>query len=194
MTVQLIRQHYRKTRQALSSDELNQNALLLKHRIDSYLGRIRAQKIAAYLSVQGEISLNPWIAGNQKHKIYLPKLYEVTTTKLRFAALSEKTVWTHNRFKILEPDCGWGETLEANQLDIILMPLVAFDSSGNRLGMGGGYYDRSLAFRRSRTHWLKPRLVGVAHSCQQHPQLPQQAWDIPLDCIITENEIIYPAG
>jgi len=192
MTVNSIRQHYRKTRQALSSTELNQHALLLKHNIDLYLGLIRPQKIAAYLAVQSEISLNPWIAGNHQHRIFLPKLYEVSDIKLRFAQLCERTRWTHNRFKIAEPDCGWDETLEANQLDIILMPLVAFDRNGNRLGMGGGYYDRSLAFRRSRMHWLKPRLIGVAHSCQEHPQLPRQDWDVPLDGIITEKEIIYP--
>ena len=75
-------------------------------------------------------------------------------------------------------------------MDVILLPLVAFDRKGYRLGMGGGYYDRSLAFRRSRQQWRRPRLIGVAHSCQQHPGLPQQHWDVPLDCIITESEII----
>jgi len=73
------------------------------------------------------------------------------------------------------------------------MPLVAFDRQGYRLGMGGGYYDRSLAFRCSRRQWLKPTLVGVAHSCQEHPSLPHEYWDVPLAYIITEQEIITPS-
>ena len=61
------------------------------------------------------------------------------------------------------------------------------------MGMGGGFYDRTLAFRRSREHWIKPQLIGVAHSCQQHPGLPRQPWDVPLDAIITERDIIVTA-
>jgi 5-formyltetrahydrofolate cyclo-ligase len=71
-------------------------------------------------------------------------------------------------------------------LDVILMPLVAFDGQGNRLGMGAGYYDRTLAFLRHRRHWRKPRIIGLAYEFQRMPALPAEPWDVPLDGIITE--------
>ncbi len=187
-----IRQQFRKTRRSLSDRTQTLNAISLKQNINCFLGFSSQLKIAAYMAVQGEISLNPWIFKNIKQHVFLPKLYETISPELRFAALNEKTEWEKNRFNILEPKAHWGNTLHPHQLDIILTPLVAFDRKGHRLGMGGGYYDRSLAFRRSRKKWCKPKLVGIAHSCQEYPQLPHHSWDIPLDIIITENEIIYP--
>ena len=72
------------------------------------------------------------------------------------------------------------------------MPLVAFDSSGHRLGMGGGYYDASLAVLQMRSHWHKPRLVGLAHEFQRIDHLAVDEWDVPLHGILT-NERFYPA-
>jgi 5-formyltetrahydrofolate cyclo-ligase len=69
------------------------------------------------------------------------------------------------------------------------MPLVAFDEQGNRLGMGGGFYDRTLAYLKYRQHRRKPVLAGLAHEIQKIGQLTTQSWDIPLDCIITENKL-----
>ncbi|MBC8509947.1 MAG: 5-formyltetrahydrofolate cyclo-ligase [Chloroflexi bacterium] len=190
MNPNAIRQQYRQARRSLSVTEQTQHAIRLQNNIDTFLRFSHPIRIAAYLATQGEISLDRWISANPKQRIYLPKLYEVIAPKLRFAELTSGTRWTHNRFNIIEPDCHWGDTLSAQRMDVILLPLVAFDRKGYRLGMGGGYYDRSLAFRRSRQQWRRPRLIGVAHSCQQHPGLPQQHWDVPLDCIITESEII----
>ena len=192
MSIQQIRQLYRQTRRQLSTSTQTENATLLKNNINDFLGFSSRLKIAAYIAVQGEISLSPWISDNLKQRIYLPKLYETIAPHLRFAELTENTHWKKNRFNILEPDILWGESLHPRKLDVILIPLVAFDRKGYRLGMGGGYYDRTLAFRCSRQKWLKPRLIGVAHSCQEHARLPRQSWDVPLDNIITENEIITP--
>ena len=72
-------------------------------------------------------------------------------------------------------------------LDLILLPLVGFDLKGNRLGMGGGYYDRTLSYLRHRRFWIKPRLVGVAHECQKVDSLIARPWDIPLDAVVTET-------
>ena len=131
------------------------------------------RRIAAYLATGGEISLGPWISRQRQHRIYLPKLYEPLEPRLRFAELTAATQWMQNRFSITEPAGHWGNTRHPRELDIILMPLVAFDGDGNRMGMGGGYYDRSLAFRRGRQSWRKPRLIGVAHSLQEHAALPK---------------------
>ena len=71
------------------------------------------------------------------------------------------------------------------------MPLVGFDAAGNRLGMGGGFYDRTLAFMQ-RVPRPSPVLIGVAHQCQQEAQLPAAAWDIPLQLIVTDKKTIRP--
>ncbi|BBN82699.1 hypothetical protein PA25_26840 [Pseudoalteromonas sp. A25] len=73
------------------------------------------------------------------------------------------------------------------ELDYLLMPLVAFDHLGNRLGMGGGYYDKTLA-RYYKEHMKKPELIGLAHDCQKVEQLPTEAWDVPLQQIITPSK------
>jgi 5-formyltetrahydrofolate cyclo-ligase len=190
MSIQTIRQQFRQTRRDLSPLEQTQHALLLQQNLQSFIGFKHALNIGAYIATQGEISLNPWIAHAKRQHIFAPKLYEPLEPRLRFAALDANTRWERNRFNILEPAAHWGQTLHPRLLDIVLTPLVAFDRKGYRLGMGGGYYDRSLAFRCARKHWQRPLLVGVAHSCQQHPELPRQPWDVPLDIIITEREII----
>ncbi len=74
-------------------------------------------------------------------------------------------------------------------MTLILLPLVAFDASGNRLGMGGGHYDRALQFRRRRSHWRGPLLVGLAFDVQQSEPLPIERWDVRLDAVITESGI-----
>ena len=94
-----------------------------------------------------------------------------------------------NRFAIPEPVPRRRPPHHARQLDLLLVPLVAFDARGNRLGMGGGYYDRTLAYLGHRTHWRRPRVVGLAHALQRVDALPKNAWDIPVDGVITEREM-----
>lgn len=190
MSAQQIRQHFRKARASLTLQQQEQHAILLHNNLNDFLGFLHNRKIAAYLATQAEISLNPWIAGNPRQQIFLPMLYEPIEPRLRFAPLDKHTRWKHNRFKILEPDTHWGNTLHAHQLDYIFTPLVAFDRQGNRMGMGGGFYDRSLSFRTSRKQWLKPKLIGIAHSCQEYDALPFNPWDVTMDWVITEKEII----
>ena len=191
MTDQNIRSTYRKSRRDLSEQQQQINSRLLARNLHQFFRFKHRLKIAAYLATQGEISLDLWITQAHQHNIYLPMLYEAINPQLRFAPISEFTRWKKNRFNITEPDTHWSHALHASKLDIILLPLVAFDLNGNRMGMGGGYYDRSLAFRKNRKHWKKPLLVGIAHSLQKHQQLTHQAWDIPLDAVVTENEIHY---
>ncbi len=193
MSAAKIRQQFRQIRRNLPVTEQTQHALLLQQHLHDFLAFKHALNIGAYIAIRGEISLNPWIASARRHSIFVPKLYEPLEPRLRFAALNRHTRWGKNRFGILEPVGHWGQTLHPRRLDMILIPLVAFDRQGYRLGMGGGYYDRSLAFRSTRRHWKKPLLVGVAHSCQQHPNLPHQPWDVPLDLIITERGMLQPS-
>ena len=103
---------------------------------------------------------------------------------------------THNRYGILEPQLNCSHVSPVAQLDIILMPLVAFDSKGNRLGMGGGYYDRTLSFTQHQTGFHSPsekrapKLVGIAHDIQEVDALPIAPWDVPLDAIVTPSRTL----
>ena len=91
-------------------------------------------------------------------------------------------------FGIQEP--AGGPIRAARNLDIILTPLVAFDSAGNRIGMGGGYYDRTFAFLKRRTTWRKPKLIGIAFGLQEVDAVPVDTWDVPLDGILTEKGLV----
>jgi 5-formyltetrahydrofolate cyclo-ligase len=93
-----------------------------------------------------------------------------------------------NHLGILEPE---GTTnIGARWLDVVLLPLVGFDACGVRLGMGGGYYDRTFAFRNRHTSWRGPRLVGLAYSFQQLPSIAAAAHDVRMDAVVTEKGVV----
>ena len=129
------------------------------------------------------------LAWKQKKLWHLPIIGLPNVNHLWFAPYRKHDALVINRFGIGEPDMPLHETTRTFGLDLILMPLVAFDINGNRLGMGKGYYDRTLQFLHLRRHWRKPRLVGIAYELQKFEQLPQQPWDIPLNAIVTEKSV-----
>ena len=95
-----------------------------------------------------------------------------------------------NRYGIPEPaHPNKARNFPLRSLDLVLMPLVGFDTQGNRLGMGGGYYDRSFAFLHRHSHWRKPHLMGTAYEFQRLSKLDAQPWDVPLDAIVTEANL-----
>jgi 5-formyltetrahydrofolate cyclo-ligase len=93
-----------------------------------------------------------------------------------------------NRYGIPEPNVATGSLLEAQELHLALVPLLGFDRRGHRLGMGGGYYDRSFAFRHESP--APPTLIGIGYAMQELPPIAEQHWDVPLDAVVTENELI----
>ena len=97
-----------------------------------------------------------------------------------------------NRFNIIEP-LAIGMPANIRHFDLILVPLVAFDRNGNRLGMGGGFYDRALAFKNHNSSLRRPRLIGVAHHFQEVDEINPQPWDVRLDAILTDRELIKVA-
>jgi 5-formyltetrahydrofolate cyclo-ligase len=109
---------------------------------------------------------------------------------LRFAPWRPGDPLVSNRFGIPEPDLGPEAQLEASDMALIVLPVLAFSSVGQRLGMGGGFYDRTLAFRRGATP--PPRLVGVAYAAQEAPRWDDEPWDVRLDAIVTERGMIEP--
>lgn len=148
----------------------------------------RYQRIGIYLAHGAEISTLPLInrALMLKRACYLPMLSFGRGRMLWFNRLQAGQTWVANRFGI--PENTTTQQLHARQLDLLFMPLVGFDDSGNRIGMGGGFYDTALAYLRRRQVWRKPFLVGVAFECQRiNGELPHDPWDVPLDAVLTER-------
>jgi 5-formyltetrahydrofolate cyclo-ligase len=184
---QTLRRQLRQTRRSLSEDEqLSASTSLLSNFKEqlSYLNIDNTQRIALYLTNDGEIS--PHLLCDyfwqQNIQTYLPVVQD---KQLSFARYTAETIWQENIFGIKEPVTT--EYLSGNELDIVLLPLVGFDSKGGRLGMGGGFYDRTFANKRADE---KPLLIGLAHDCQEVKSLPIEGWDVPLQAIITSRQTI----
>jgi 5-formyltetrahydrofolate cyclo-ligase len=143
----------------------------------------RAQRVALFLAFDGEPSLAPFVeaARRSRKHLYVPVLRGMTMT---FAELEPSATLAPNFFGILEPTLG--RKIDARELDVVLTPLVAFDDRGVRIGVGRGYYDRCFRFLRHRSHWRRPKLLGVAYELQRVRHLESNAWDVPLWGVVTE--------
>ena len=189
---QQLRQQLRNKRKALTESEQQHAASKVSDKILTLLKP--GDVCALYLANDGELSPNLLfnISDNIGFTTLLPVMHPFKKGYLNFQLYTKTTTLVTNHFAILEPKLDSTQTYALNQIDYIFMPLVGFDPNGNRLGMGGGFYDRTLAKHQSQT--VSPKLVGLAHDCQMVEQLPQQKWDIPLDLILTPDKIITPAG
>ncbi|MES9966080.1 MAG: 5-formyltetrahydrofolate cyclo-ligase [Sedimenticola sp.] len=188
---QQIRRKARALRRSLSAHEQRAHGLAAARVFHSSPLFRQVQHLAIYLANDGELDPEPLAkkALDAGKKLYLPVLRPNTHNSLWFAPYSPGDRLINNRFGIPEPDIRKLKPVLPWALDLIIMPLVAFDTTGNRLGMGGGYYDRTLNYLRLRKQWFKPRLAGFAHECQKVSSLPINPWDIPLNHAITERKI-----
>lgn len=180
-----IRQSLRSARRNLSDEaqSLAAHALLTQFQMSFGEKVTPSSKIALYLSNDGEISPE-WIARwcwDNHIPVYLPVL---NGQALLFAKYEENSQWQKNSFNILEPIDP--KPLTGQEMDIVLMPLVGFDAQGGRLGMGGGFYDRTFENQASKTS-----LYGLAHDCQEVSSLPIESWDVPLQGILTSTRYIH---
>ncbi|WP_096086917.1 5-formyltetrahydrofolate cyclo-ligase [Agaribacterium haliotis] len=179
-----LRKQVRQRRRRLSQAQQLRAAQTICRRLSSLRFFQKAKHIALYLPNDGEISALPlvhlsWRYG--KH-CYLPR---VVGQNMSFMRYRKGDTLQNNDFGIAEPSAT-SDQIDARKLDLVCMPLVAYDLSGNRLGMGGGFYDRSFAFRSQR-HIRRPILVGLAHACQCVDELPTETWDQKLDYIVSDK-------
>ena len=185
-TINQLRRTLRQQRNSLTADSrLRFNQSINQHLLNSKLLQ-SVSSIACYLANDGEPSLDAFIQTSLQSNcsIYLPIIDD---NKLCFAAYQLGDQLSSNQFNIPEPakKC----LIVTARLSVILVPLVGFDAKGNRLGMGGGYYDRSLDFIKQPGSQDTPLLIGIAYQAQQTTELDAQPWDIPLDAVITEKGI-----
>ena len=184
-----LRRAIRQARRALTPREQHAHAVAVANRLGRDPRFLRAARIGAYLAADGEIDPLPLlrVAIAAGKRCYLPVLHPFAGPSLWFCEWRAGDPLVPNRFAIPEPMPQRRPPHPAWQLDLLLVPLVAFDARGNRLGMGGGYYDRTLAYLRHRAHWRRPIVMGLAHALQRVDALPKNAWDIPVDGVITER-------
>lgn len=186
-----LRRSMRAKRRALPAREQRSHSLGMASLLAKSPLFLRSRRIAAYLSVDGEMNPSPLITMAQAmgKRCFLPVLRSHPQQTMWFCEYRKGDPLWINRFGIAEPSVRRRPPVPPWGLDLILMPLVAFDASGNRLGMGGGYYDRTLAYLHRRETWHSPCLIGLAHEMQKVDHLQVQAWDIPLQAVVTESAL-----
>lgn len=186
-----LRARMRAARNALSSQERILSAERCARLLCNQPQFRNAQRIAVYLSADGELDTQvligrAWKMGKQ---IYLPVLLPQGENRLWFARYEPDTPLRPNRFDILEPTRPARTRIAPLALDLVVTPLVAFDTHGHRLGMGGGFYDRSFAYLLRHRSWLRPRLIGLAYDFQKQSTLPSETWDVPLHAVATDRQL-----
>ena len=196
-----LRQTLRARRRALTVTAQHQASMNLVERCTRTTMWQTSHTISAYIAFDGEIDPQPLIhaAWQANKQVVLPVLDPKRKGELLFMHYTPTTQMTTNRFGIAEPVFTPQNTSAISSVDILFIPLVGFDEAGNRMGMGGGFYDRTLAKiqhfstpdkSRSPDTTSRPWFIGVAHACQAVTQLTQASWDIPMDYIITDKNIL----
>lgn len=184
-----LRRQLRQARRQLSPTRQRLAARELYRQLAQHPVFRRARHIAFYLPNDGEIDPRPLMLEAQRRgkATYLPVLNAWPRTRMVFQRIMPNERLRPNRFGIAEPAFRPNRQRRIWTLDLVLMPLVGFDEHGGRLGMGGGFYDRSLAYRGRRKNGHKPTLLGLAHECQKVDRLPLEPWDVSLQATVTDK-------
>ncbi|WP_371742263.1 5-formyltetrahydrofolate cyclo-ligase [Aestuariibacter sp. A3R04] len=187
-----LRKTLRQRRNSLSEAEQRSAKERIVVKLQSLSQWSESSTLAGYLTNDGEVDLAAVmaLAWQQGKKTTLPVIHPFNPRTLLFLDYTTDTQMRVNRFNIHEPEPHCTGVIPIATHDIILMPLVGFDARGNRLGMGGGFYDRTLAGVLQNNN--RPLLVGTAHDCQQVDAIPIAGWDIPLDIIVTPSQTLFP--
>jgi 5-formyltetrahydrofolate cyclo-ligase len=188
-----LRQLMREQRRLLNPLQQRRAAVALSAKLHKLPLFQRAQRIAAYLPNDGEIDTLPLLRrAHRQHKhIYLPVLRDGSLLFVRYRP--GITRLQTNQFGIPEPQPLAGEIIAVTGLDLALLPLVAFDRQGHRLGMGGGFYDKTFACKQRRRR-SRPLLIGLAHHMQQVAAIETEPWDVPLAGVVTDRAVLLASN
>ena len=141
--------------------------------------------VACYLPVSHEVDPTTIVerAWHAKKRVFTPVIDR--RGNMIFRQITPDTKLERNFFGIWEPVSG--PYVSASTIDLVIAPVVAFDNQHNRIGMGGGYFDRCFSFLQHRHNWLRPKLVGAAFDCQKIEKITPNPYDIRLYQVVTEN-------
>lgn len=184
-----IRSEIRALRRSLPAEAARRDSNAIARRLAGSAIFRSSRQIAAYLANDGEVGTEELIQfiWNEGKEPYLPILRFEPHKFLWFGLYRPDTALVPNRYRIPEPSPGPDTVPEPWRFDLALIPLVAFDLAGHRIGMGGGYYDRTFAYRKDSGQPRRPVLIGLAFECQKRGGLPAEPWDVPLDGVVTEQ-------
>jgi len=188
MSKRPLRKQLRELRRNLSRERQRRAAKAVVTQLRPLKIFRQAKHIAVYLDNDGELGTKYLIdyARRCEKGVYLPV---ISGKQLNFRAYPKHARFSRNCYGIAEPQPRYA-VREAMALDIVFLPLVGFARDGSRLGMGGGFYDRTFAQKRKTTQ-TRPLLVGLAHHFQEQNSLPCEPWDISLDYVVTDRELIH---
>ena len=160
-------------------------ALEVARQASRHLRLRRGLRVALYHSITEELDTSPLIrlCADRGCELFFPRITDYRGARMRFFPAGALSI---NRFGIAEPSSA-APSVAMRALDLVCTPVVGFDDRGARIGMGKGYYDRALAFRRMRSHWHRPQLIGVAFEIQRLPSIDIEPHDVRLDAILTER-------
>jgi len=180
-----LRTRHRRARSVLTASQLSDSASALVNQVAQVFEFADCRRVASYIAIRGEIDTLPLMQRFVDKHYYLPVL---RGTDMYFAQWQPGSTLLKKDFGLLEPDCTDDVWIDSRELDVVLVPLVVFDRNCNRIGQGGGFYDRAFEFLKGRAGVGKPALVGVAHESQREPELQPQSWDVPLDLRLPSTE------
>ena len=186
-----LRQEMRARRRALDADARNRAAQRLAALVAKLAAYRSARIMAAYVAIEGEMDPGPLMqqAYRDGKDLYLPLVPRERHGTLRFQPWKPNMPMRPNRVGIPEPDSDNDSGIAPEKLDLIFTPLVAFDRHGQRLGTGGGFYDRTFAFLKSGA--TRPLLLGLAYEFQRLEHIEAASWDVPLNGVVTEERVYF---
>ena len=180
------RSHALEARRSMSREQRDKANQIINEKFVHSREFIAAESVACYLPMRDEVDPSRIIerAWRANKRVFCPVMGN--QGNMIYRQLDRDTTLLRNSFGLWEPVDS--ETISPKQLDLVVTPLVAFDKNNNRIGMGGGYFDRCFSFLRHRKHWLSPKLVGVAYACQKVEEIRPNPWDIRLYDVCSDAE------
>lgn len=185
-----LRSYFQTLRSNLSPEVEKTASCAVVSRLLSLPVFLQSQHIALYSPIKGEIDLTALLTLFPKKNFYFPRMGK-PLGQMDFFPTHHLSELVPNRLGIAEPDPKKTPPVDPYQLELVLLPLVAFDENGHRLGAGGGYYDRYFEFTKQPLKQHRSTLIGVAYDFQKSERLPHLAWDVPLDGVVTESSVLF---
>lgn len=195
LTAAQVRQRNRQRRAQLSKRVKRQNNQAIVNQVKRLPSFLNAKNIAIYVDAQGEVETQTLIkfALKTKKRVFLPVLDPFNKRHMHFIRYTARSPLVKNRFKMLEPKLSLRGRMPKRCLSTVLCPLVAFDENCQRMGMGGGFYDRYFAFKNKQLGAKRPpKLVGLAYDFQKIEEIAAQPWDVAMHAIVSDKKVYLP--